>query len=235
MIAVVPAPLLEVIALDAVDARHAQEGGADRLELVADIASWGLTPAVETFTAVRSATTLPIRVMIRQHEGFAAGSLPELQRTARALRDAGADEFVLGFLDDSSEIDLDAVKTVLDIIDPCPWTFHRAIDYAADRPAAWRAIQDLPGLDYVLTSGGPAGFDGLPAETLFAHPTNPRRRRPAPTPRATPASRRHHRLPLRHSRPPRTAPGPPRSTPPSSATGAPSSTRHNPPPALPPA
>jgi copper homeostasis protein len=170
MIAVVSALLLEVIALDAVDARHAQEGGADRLELVADIASWGLTPAVETFTAVRSATTLPIRVMIRQHEGFASGSLPALQRTARALRDAGADEFVLGFLDDSSEIDLDAVKAVLESIDPCPWTFHRAIDYAADRPAAWRAIQDLPGLDHVLTSGGPAGFDGLPAETLFAHP-----------------------------------------------------------------
>jgi copper homeostasis protein len=169
MIAAVSSPLLEIIALDAVDARHAQEGGADRLELVSDIASWGLTPSMEAFAAVRSATTLPIRVMLRQHEGFAAGSIPELQRAARALRSAGADEFVLGFLDDSSEIDLDAVKAVLESIDACPWTFHRAIDYAADRPAAWRAIQDLPGLDCVLTSGGPAGFDGLPAETLFAH------------------------------------------------------------------
>ncbi len=174
MIAVVPAPLLEVIALDAVDARHAQEGGADRLELVADIASWGLTPTVETFTAVRCATTLPIRVMIRQHEGFAAGDLLALQRHTRALRDAGATEFVLGFLDESSEVDLDAVKTLLDATDHSPWTFHRAIDYAADRPAAWRAISGLPGLDHVLTSGGPAGFDGLPLEARTLPTTAPR-------------------------------------------------------------
>ncbi|WP_239124337.1 copper homeostasis protein CutC [Rhizocola hellebori] len=169
-----PVPLLEVIALDAVDARHAEQGGADRLELVADMASWGLTPSVETFAAVRAATTLPIRVMIRQHEGFAAGDLTELQHTARALRDADATEFVLGFLDESSEVDLDAVKTVLESIGAAPWTFHRAIDFAADRPAAWRAIQDLPGLDHVLTSGGPAGFDGLPTEARALPPTAPR-------------------------------------------------------------
>lgn len=36
--------LLEVIALGAEDAQRAQEGGADRLELVADMASDGLTP-----------------------------------------------------------------------------------------------------------------------------------------------------------------------------------------------
>ncbi|WP_327010218.1 hypothetical protein OHA72_25005 [Dactylosporangium sp. NBC_01737] len=32
-------PLLEVIALDAVDARHARDGGADRVELVSDMAA----------------------------------------------------------------------------------------------------------------------------------------------------------------------------------------------------
>jgi copper homeostasis protein len=59
MTAVVSAPLLEVIFLDALDARHAQEGDADRVELVSDIASRGLTPALETFAAVREATSLP--------------------------------------------------------------------------------------------------------------------------------------------------------------------------------
>ncbi len=163
------APLLEVIALDATDARNAQEGGADRLELVSDIASWGLTPTVETFLAVRAACTLPVRVMLRAHEGFAAGDPRPLQDAARALRDAGAAEFVLGFLDDSSEIDVDAVKALLEVIEGCPWTFHRAIDYAADRPSAWRALADLPGLDCVLTSGGPAGFDGLPIDPVPPH------------------------------------------------------------------
>lgn len=36
--------LLEVIALDAADAVAAEAGGADRLELVSDMAADGLTP-----------------------------------------------------------------------------------------------------------------------------------------------------------------------------------------------
>ena len=40
--------VLEVIALDVEDAVAAQAGGADRLELVTDMAADGLTPAVAT-------------------------------------------------------------------------------------------------------------------------------------------------------------------------------------------
>ncbi|MFB7032775.1 copper homeostasis protein CutC, partial [Streptomyces sp. NPDC056295] len=47
--------VLEVIALDAEDAVAAQAGGADRLELVTDMAADGLTPSRETFAAIRSA------------------------------------------------------------------------------------------------------------------------------------------------------------------------------------
>ncbi|MGH3239722.1 MAG: copper homeostasis protein CutC, partial [Spirillospora sp.] len=57
--------LLEIIALTADDARAAQDGGADRLEVVADMAADGLTPDPELVAAVRRATTLPIRVMLR--------------------------------------------------------------------------------------------------------------------------------------------------------------------------
>jgi copper homeostasis protein len=148
-------PLLEVIALDVTDARNAEAGGADRIELVSEMLRWGLTPALETFIAVRAAVDLPIRTMLRQRDGFAAGDLDALRRAAKELRSAGADEFVLGFLDGRGAVDLRAVRTVLDAVDGRPWTFHRAIDYAVDRTAAWRAIAGLAGLDCVLTSGGP--------------------------------------------------------------------------------
>jgi copper homeostasis protein len=62
---------------------------------------------------------------------------------------------VLGFLDESGAVDLPAVHTVLEELDGRLWTFHKAIDHAVDRGAVWRAIEGLPGLDYVLTSGGP--------------------------------------------------------------------------------
>ncbi len=44
--------VLEVIALGVEDAVAAQAGGADRLELVTDMAADGLTPAVETFVGI---------------------------------------------------------------------------------------------------------------------------------------------------------------------------------------
>ncbi|MEV6599599.1 copper homeostasis protein CutC [Actinoplanes sp. NPDC051346] len=163
-----PAPVLEVIALTAADAVAAREGGADRVELVTDIARQGLTPAVDTFAEVRDAGGLPVRTMLRAQDGYASGDTAGLVRAAAALRDAGADEFVLGFLDAGGAVDRAAVEAVLAVIDGCRWTFHRAFDHAADRAAAWRALEGLPGLDFVLTAGGPggvsAGLDTLRAE-----------------------------------------------------------------------
>jgi copper homeostasis protein len=73
------------------------------------------------------------------------------------LRAEGAEEFVLGFLTPEGAVDLDAVHTVLGAIPGCSWTFHRALDNAADRVAVRAAIDGLPGLDTVLTAGSPAG------------------------------------------------------------------------------
>lgn len=155
--------VLEVIALDAEDAIAARSGGADRLELVTDMAADGLTPPVPVFTAIRAAVDIPLRVMVRLADGFAAGDVDRLVRVARELRAAGAEEFVLGFLDTDGQADLDAVERVVAELAGCRWTFHRAIDHATDRDAVRKQLADLPGLDTYLTAGSPAGVDaGLP-------------------------------------------------------------------------
>ncbi|WP_236718204.1 copper homeostasis protein CutC [Actinoplanes sp. TFC3] len=154
-----PHSILEVIALNALDARAARDGGADRIELVADMRAQGLTPPVETYAAVRAAVELPVRVMLRADDGYALSDAATLTRCARELRAAGADEFVLGFLDADGKVDIAAVETVLAAIDGCRWTFHRAFDHAGDRLAAWDAIAELPGLDGVLTAGSPHGVE----------------------------------------------------------------------------
>ncbi|MET7649199.1 copper homeostasis protein CutC [Streptomyces sp. NPDC005426] len=159
--------VLEVIALDAEDAVAAQAGGADRLELVTDMAADGLTPSCATFAAIRAAVDIPLRVMLRVADGFAAGDVGVLVRKARELRAEGADEFVLGFLDADGHPDLVAVERIVAELDGCNWTFHRAIDRTADRDALRKALADLPGLDTYLTAGSPAGVDqGVP--TLVA-------------------------------------------------------------------
>ncbi|MFE0101745.1 copper homeostasis protein CutC [Streptomyces sp. NPDC059009] len=159
--------VLEVIALDAEDAVAAQAGGADRLELVTDMAADGLTPSRETFAAIRASVDISLRVMLRLADGFAAGDVAELVRRAGELRAEGADEFVLGFLTETGEADLAAVEALVGALDGCRWTFHRAIDRAADRDALRKQLADLPGLDTYLTAGSAAGVDdGLP--TLLA-------------------------------------------------------------------
>ncbi|MGW8886594.1 copper homeostasis protein CutC [Streptomyces sp. NPDC055749] len=159
--------VLEVIALDAEDAVAAQAGGADRLELVADMAADGLTPSRETFAEIRAAVDIPLRVMLRVADGFAAGDIGVLVEKAHEMRSAGAEEFVLGFLDEEGHPDLVAVERLVAELDGCRWTFHRAIDRAPDRDGLRKALADLPGLDTYLTAGAATGVDdGIP--TLLA-------------------------------------------------------------------
>ncbi|MGW6603664.1 copper homeostasis protein CutC [Streptomyces sp. NPDC055036] len=158
--------LLEVIALDAEDAVAARNGGADRLELVTDMAADGLTPPRETFAKIRAAVDIPLRVMLRLADGFTVGEpggADALVEVARGLRAEGADEFVLGFLDAAGAPDLVTVERLIAELDGCRWTFHRAIDRAADRDALRKRLADLPGLDTYLTAGSATGVDaGLP-------------------------------------------------------------------------
>ncbi|MEO3978663.1 copper homeostasis protein CutC [Streptomyces sp. CAU 1734] len=162
--------VLEVIALDAPDAVAAQSGGADRLELVTDMAADGLTPSRETFASIRAAVDIPLRVMLRLADGFSCGTHDEVEalvEAARGLRAEGAEEFVLGFLDGDGNPDLVTVERLVAEMSGCSWTFHRAIDRAADRDALRKQLADLPGLDTYLTAGSASGVDdGLP--TLLA-------------------------------------------------------------------
>ncbi|MFG2354326.1 copper homeostasis protein CutC [Streptomyces sp. NPDC048521] len=159
--------VLEVIALDVEDAVAAQAGGADRLELVTEMAADGLTPSPATVARIRAAVDIDLRVMLRLADGFAAGDVERLVGVAGEMRDAGADQFVLGFLDAGGGVDLAAVERVVGALGGCRWTFHRAIDRAADRDALRKQLADLPGLDTYLTAGAAEGVgEGLP--TLLA-------------------------------------------------------------------
>lgn len=152
-------PLLEVIALGPGDAAGAVEGGADRLEVVADMDADGLTPAVETVRDLNGECDLPLRVMLRANDGFStSGSeLTRLRGAAHQLADAGAAGFVLGFLGPTAAVDVDATLALAEEFGDLPWTFHRAVDHALDYDRAWSVLPGLPGLDTVLTAGSARG------------------------------------------------------------------------------
>lgn len=167
--------LLEVIALDAVDAAAAADGGADRLEVVADIAADGLTPSLATVGGIKAACDLPLRVMLRCNDGFTV-SPEELSGLVAAAGELDAlmgpkDGFVYGFLSPSGEVDVAAVSAVRAAVPSRNWTFHRAIDHAASYSEAWKVVAGLPGVDQVLTAGSSAGVGaGRDALAAWARP-----------------------------------------------------------------
>jgi copper homeostasis protein len=123
---------------------------------------------------VLAATDLPVRVMLRDAAGFAPGDLDGLRRAAAEAREAGATEFVLGFLDGLGRVDEAACRAVLAEIDGCAWTFHRALDHSADPLESWDVVAEL-GCDTVLAAGAAKGVaEGMGVLRELARRRQPR-------------------------------------------------------------
>src|SRR4051794_8666249 len=68
------AVLLEVIVASVADAVAAADGGGGRLQRRRALARGGLTPPVELVQQIQRAVTLPLRVMVRESDGFTCAS-----------------------------------------------------------------------------------------------------------------------------------------------------------------
>jgi len=140
------------------DALAAVAGGADRLELCANLDDGGTTPSAALITAVREKVELPVLVMIRPRGGDFMYSDAELSRMYEDIamaRVLGASGVVLGVLDTFERLDLERSAALVEAAAGLPVTFHRAIDRVARRVVAIDALAAL-GVARVLTSGGAA-------------------------------------------------------------------------------
>ena len=149
--------VLEVIACSVVDAIEAEKGGANRLEVVRDLQRGGLTPSWELVKEIKQAVNLPLRVMLRESEGYEMKDEDEINRLCRAAErfaSLGIDGFVLGFLR-RGEVDDELTQRVLACAPHVPATFHHAFEDTNDK---WRAVMQikrlLPQVDRILSSGG---------------------------------------------------------------------------------
>lgn len=154
---------LEVIATTAADAQAAEAGGADRIELVADMPQGGTTPDPKVIEAAKRAVCIPIYVMIRPRGGgfcFTAAEIDAMVAAARRAREAGADGIVTGALRADGAVDVETTARVAEAAS-LPVTFHRAFDEVADLFAALEELAGIPHVERVLTSGGrPSAWEG---------------------------------------------------------------------------
>lgn len=148
--------MLEVIASSLKDAIEAEKGGAGRLEIVRDLKRGGLTPSYELVKEIKQSVDLPVRVMLRESEGYETSGKDEVDRLSAAAErfaSLGVDGFVLGFLKDG-EVDVELTQRVLACAPHVRATFHHAFEDARDKLRALREIKRLRQVDRVLSHGG---------------------------------------------------------------------------------
>ena len=154
--------LLEVIVCSVRDALEAERGGAGRLELVRDLHRGGMTPTIDLAEDVLSAVTIPVRMMIREADGYDAGDtrqIDQLANLAHRIASLGARGLVCGFTR-NNRIDVSAMDAIVAASGSSKITFHRAFDDLPDPAAALRELERWPTVDRVLTSGGQGDWKG---------------------------------------------------------------------------
>lgn len=149
----------ELCAESAEAALAGQEGGADRVELCAGLASGGITPPRDHMKAVLRALRIPVTVLIRPRYGdfvFSASEFDQMCRQIDEAREAGAAAVAVGVLLAGGNVDLPRTRKLVELARPMQVTFHRAFDEAPDLAVA---LEDViaSGADCLLTSGGRGG------------------------------------------------------------------------------
>jgi copper homeostasis protein len=138
------------------DCIAAEEGGADRIELVSAIELGGLTPSFGAFLAAKRVCKLPLMVMLRPRTGgfcYTKGEFETMVEDARCFTSSGADGLVAGILTRDGQVDEGRCRTLLEAVDrSVEWVFHRAFDITPDPIAALRSLMAI-GFRRVLTSG----------------------------------------------------------------------------------
>ena len=147
---------LEIAANSLSSALAAQEGGADRVELCADLGNGGTTPSYGTIAATRDELRIPLCVLIRPRTGdfnYDAAECDVMRRDIEMCVKLGCDGVVIGALDMDGDVDATVCRELIAAAAPLGVTFHRAFDVARDQLRALDAIVEL-GCERVLTSGG---------------------------------------------------------------------------------
>lgn len=155
--------VLEVCVDSTASALAAKRGGANRLELCADLIVGGTTPSLTLVQQVRAETGLPVRALLRPRFGdfcYDSYELAQMEQLAAELVEAGADGIVTGVLTPEGALDAGAMQPIYAAARkaaekagrPVACTLHRAFDVCADPFAALETARSM-GLCTILTSG----------------------------------------------------------------------------------
>jgi len=156
--------LLECATDSVESALAAVKGGADRLELCANLIIGGTTPTMALFDEVRSLSNIPLYILIRPRFGdflYTDYEANVICREIEMFRKAGAEGVVIGSLEKDGSLNMGHMKRFMDCAGDMSVTLHRAFDMSADPFTTLEQAREL-GVNTILTSGqAPSSLEGI--------------------------------------------------------------------------
>lgn len=134
---------------------EAEKGGANRLELCANLIIGGTSPSLALFKKVKEKTNIKINVLLRPRFGdflYSDYEFEILKEEVKLFKEAGADGIVIGCLKPDGTIDSLQMAELIALADGMHITMHRAFDMTANPYEAFKEAKRL-GVNTILTSG----------------------------------------------------------------------------------
>src|SRR6266853_1595430 len=156
--------IIEIATSDFITTQSAVKGGADRIELCANLAEGGTTPSYGQLKKCREAFPVPVFPIIRPRGGdflYTDEEFDIMLQDVRLCKELNCDGIVIGLLNADGSVDVKRTAKLIDAAYPLGVTFHRAFDRCQDPFEALEQLIEI-GCEKVLTSGQqPAAPDGV--------------------------------------------------------------------------
>jgi copper homeostasis protein len=147
--------VIEIATSDFLTTKSAIEGGADRIELCANLAEGGTTPSYAHIKKCREAFDIALFPIIRPRGGdflYTKDEFEIMKNDIKLCKELGCEGIVIGLLNMDGTIDMTRTAELIELAYPLEVTFHRAFDRCKDPFVALEELIEI-GCQRILTSG----------------------------------------------------------------------------------
>ncbi len=147
--------IIEIATSDFATTKSAVEGGADRIELCANLYEGGTTSSFGIIKQCREAFNVLLYPIIRPRGGDFLYSQEEYEimlNDIKTCKQISCDGIVIGLLNKDGTIDVTRTSKLINAAYPMEVTFHRAFDSCKDPFIALEQLIEI-GCERILTSG----------------------------------------------------------------------------------
>ena len=156
--------IIEIATSDFSTTKSAVEGGADRIELCANLAEGGTTASYGQIKKCREVFNVSLYPIIRPRGGdflYTDEEFEIMLQDVKLCKEFNCDGIIIGLLNADGTIDIKRTAKLIESAYPLEVTFHRAFDRCSNPFEAIEQLIEI-GCERILTSGQkPNAIDGM--------------------------------------------------------------------------